>query len=177
MSSTVQSGADTLNVKKNVADNPVKRTVAKLRHPMRAGVSPAAAEKSLDTDVDQGDEVHATTGEYATSATHAVSKAVGEYLEGAEGQAVLRKVFGCLAGAVGADLLQTDEFQATSRMAGRELVLGVSEGLELKLSTPFEKLPRGITVSVLPIIAVFLGLFLLGLLLALWRFALFGLHD
>lgn len=179
MDSAAHSVADAMNVKKNVSKNPLKRTIAKMRHPMRAQIADVTAGKTLSNASNPNEEVHITTGEYATSAGHAVVKECATYLVGPEGEAALKKIFECQAHVVydlALQLLVSDEIKAASHMAGREIVSGSSEGLETRLSSQWEKLPKFVTVSILPLIAVFGGLFMLGLLLALWRFALFGLH-
>ncbi|CAM6088858.1 unnamed protein product [Calypogeia fissa] len=178
MSTGVQSVEDTLNVKKNVGENPVKRTIAKLRHPMRALISDSAAESTLDQSQDQNQEPHVATGEYATSASHAVIKEAAEYMQSPEGETALTKISICLARVVrenAVSLLKSTELKETFRMNGRETVYGAWQTLEEKLGAGLEKLPKVVTVAILPVSAVFVGLFMLGLLLALWRFALFGL--
>ncbi|CAM6095315.1 unnamed protein product [Calypogeia fissa] len=176
MSTGVQGMEGTLNVKKNVGENPVKRTIAKVRHPWRAQVSESAAESALDQS--QSEEPHPATGEYSASACHAVIKEVVEYMQGPEGEAALTKISTYLARVVrenAVDLIKSTELKETLRMNGRETACGAWQGIEEKLGAGLEKLPKVVTGAILPVSAVFVGLFMLGLLLALWRFALFGL--
>lgn len=181
MSSAKQTVADTLNTKKNVRENPVKRTIAKLRHPARAAVSDSAAEAVYSVDSSNREEQHIVTGEYATSAGHAVTKEFFTYLQSDEGEDSLRKICRPLLSVarddVARELLVSDELKTAFTTAGRQMVIGSAESLDSNVRTQWEKLPPFVTLSILPVIAIFGSMFMLGLLLALWRFALFGLHG
>ena len=69
----------------------------------------------------------------------------------------------------------TEEGRKGSRISAQEAVVGSYDAVERKWKEWWEHLPR----SAVPLMlgaATFVGLLLMGLMLALWRFALFGLH-
>lgn len=69
----------------------------------------------------------------------------------------------------------TQEGREGSRISAQEAVTGSYDAVEKKWKESWDRLPP----QYMPILlgaGIFVAMLLLGLLLALWRFALFGLH-
>lgn len=178
MSTTTTLG-EAVNFKKNVGENPVKRTFAKIRHPVRAGISGKTAERAQDEEVDDEGEQHQTTEDYAGSLGRGIVKEALHYCNSQDGDENLRQMYGTISEVVSEvtnQFLVSDELKKVTHMAGQELVGGVSEGLAMTLVPYWQKVPTALTAPILLLVSIFVGLFSLGLLLALWRFSLFGLQ-
>jgi hypothetical protein len=166
---------EAMNMKKNVGESPVKRTFAKLRHPTKAVISSDSATAAQDGEVDDTDVQHEITEQYASTLGQGLIEGILHYMTTEDAGANVRELSGNITEVFGESLI-SGELRKVVRLAGQEIVGGVSEGMFGAFIPYGRKVPKAVTAPVLLLVSLFGGLFFLGLLLALWRFALFGLH-
>ncbi|KAL3161169.1 hypothetical protein ABBQ38_009538 [Trebouxia sp. C0009 RCD-2024] len=117
---------------------------------------------------------HSMTEDYASAGAHAVVSQIFRELTDRRNMQALTGLILEQAGNV-ARQATTEEGRKGSRISAQEAVVGSYDAVERKWKEWWEHLPRSVVPMMLGA-GIFVGMLLMGLLLALWRFALFGLH-
>lgn len=117
---------------------------------------------------------HSMTEDYVAAGAHAAVSQIFRELTDRRNMQALTGLILEQAGNV-ARQATTEEGRRGSRISAQEAVVGSYDAVERKWAEWWEHLPRSVVPMMLGA-GIFVGLLLLGLLLALWRFALFGLQ-
>lgn len=122
---------------------------------------------------DHSNAHHGMTQDYVAAGAHAAVSQAFRELTDPQNVAVLSGLVLEQAGNL-ARQATTDVARAGSRISAQEAVSGSYDAVEKKWNEWWSNLPPSYTTIFLAVCA-FVGMLMLGLLLALWRFVLYGL--
>lgn len=151
---------------------PVRRTIAKIKNPTGLGHDP---KESYVNCQDDKTHPHPQVEDVVNTIGYSLIQEIMHYLQGEDGEAAMETIFATQS-KVAASLAVSDEARKASRIAAQEVVVGSYDAVERKYQEWLKGLPSYLTSVVFLVAACYVFLLAVGILLSLWRFALFGLQ-
>ena len=167
---------------------PVKRTMAKLKNTTGMAheakdmketysdvVEESAAAPQQQQEGDGKPHPHPKVEDMVNTIGFSLIQEMLQYLKSPDGEAALEAIL-TTQSKVAARLATSSSTLGASRIAAQEFVAGSYEGVQRKMTEIVHKVPPRVRSVGLLFVSCYCGMLAVGLLISLWRFALFGLH-
>jgi hypothetical protein len=164
---------------------PVKRTMAKLKNTtgmaheakdMKETYSDVVEDSAQQQqEVDGKPRPHPKVEDMVNTIGFSLIQEMLQYLRSPDGEAALEAIL-TTQSKVAARLATSSSTLGASRIAAQEFVAGSYEGAQRKVTELVHKVPPNVRSVGLLFVSCYIGMLAVGLLISLWRFALFGLH-